>query len=118
MRYLLEKYNEHDIANVPENTRLAAEAFIDLLIDTERERAGEYAYVDWIKVVPYGHIGSWNNDKDLCIIYEEVADLAEQIQLGYKEYAKEHDALMAIQDKYDVLFECYNSWSCGVYADR
>lgn len=110
---ILERYTIEDFASVPRNVLEGAVRFINVL-----KEASDPGYTDYIKIVPYNHVSERDNKTAVCVIYEEVYEIAEKIQLGYATHMKEHNQVMDIQSKCDVFFEMYNHWSCGVYNER
>lgn len=109
---ILSKYSLEDFASVPRNVLEGAVHFINVL-----KEASDGYDLDYIKIVPHSHVSGIENESAVCIIYEEVCDIAEKIQLGYDTHMKEHNRIMDIQSKCNVFFEMYNHWSCGVYDE-
>lgn len=112
MSYILDSYSDDDFSSIPPNVMKAAEGFIDNLNDAS---GYESAYV---KIVPCDHINGVYRDDAVAIIYEEVCDLAEKIQLGYESVMPWHIKLNDIQNKNSAFVEMYNHWSCFVYDDK
>lgn len=113
MSYILDSYNDDDFSSIPPNVMKTAEEFIDLL----RDIAGEYN-AEYVKIVPCEHINGVESDGAVAIIYEEVSDLAERVQLGYENVMPWHVKLNDIQNKNSTFVEMYNHWSCFVYDDK